>query len=150
MTRSDRRNVLPFSGKTRTKDRSAPRHATGVLKIHVLALLARWSVDLDVATGVALVLAGLGAAGHRSGFSSRTIKRRFEMAGWSSSGFVKEATVRIAAHLFAMRWRTDLVARTLGYADASAFRRFLRSARGSSVRHLRRTALEAGGRASSP
>jgi hypothetical protein len=149
MTRSERRDVLPSSARTAAKDRSSSRHAVGLLEIQVFALLAGWSVDLDVAAGVTLVVAGLGAAGLRSGLSSRTIRRRFEKAGWSSSGFVKEATVRIAAHLFAMTWRTHRVARTLGYADASAFRRFLRSARRSSARHWRGTDPETMARASS-
>jgi AraC-like DNA-binding protein len=133
----DGRNAPVFRGRMNGKGRVTSRHKRNVLGVLVRAVLEKRSVDLDVETGIQLVVAGLGAAASHCGLSSRTVRRRFEKAGWSASAFVKDARSLCANALLSQGWRTERVARTLGYSGSSAFRRFLRLACGSRVRDLR-------------
>lgn len=146
MRSPEERNVRVFRLWKKGDGRVAPGHNGDVLEVLVRALLEERSIDMDVGTGVQLVVAGLGAAGCHCRLSSRTVRRRFEKAGWSVSAFLKDARGLAANALFSQGWPTEWVARTLGYSGSSALRRFLRSAYGESVWVLRRSCEPIGGR----
>ena len=146
MPSPDGRNVRVFKLRKDGDGRVALGHNGDVLEVLVRALLEERSIDLNVGTGLQLLVAGLGAAGCHCRLSSRTVRRRFEKAGWSASAFLKDARGLAANALFSQGWPTERVARTLGYSGSSALRRFLRSACGSSVWDLRRSCEPTGGR----
>jgi AraC-like DNA-binding protein len=95
------------------------------------------AIDLDVETGVILVVAGLQGAASKCRLSPRTVKRRFERAGWSASAFVKNVRGTAAKQLLLRGWRTDRVARALGYTSSSALRRFFLATHACGVRGIR-------------
>jgi AraC-like DNA-binding protein len=130
---------MPFGGRTDSFGRLCSGQIGEVLWPIACSILEERSVELTPGAGLALVVRGLDAAASVSGLSGRTVKRRFEAVQWTASAFVKEVRRRAARSLIARGWRTDRIARILGYSSPSSLRRFLGGGGGEGVEKLRRS-----------
>lgn len=124
--------------------RAASTQSMWLLEDVVRLPLEENGVCLPTLVGIVLVRSGLREAAAAAGLSTRSLRRRFEATGCTTTRFAVSAKQEAVRRMAALRWRTDRMARTLGYSTSSSFRRFLSRVPGADTATLGKTRCASG------